>query len=101
MQIRVISVLEPAFESAATDSYFTFFGFITDGEATAAGPARPRKIELIGDSISAGYGSRGSAETKGCPVTGYTSGNPYTYNWMLAEHFNADLVPIAWSGKGT
>ncbi len=29
-----------------------------------------------------------------------TSGNYYTYNWKLAEYFEADLVPIAWSGKG-
>ena len=29
-----------------------------------------------------------------------TSGNRYTYNWQLAEAFNADMVPIAWSGKG-
>jgi lysophospholipase L1-like esterase len=29
-----------------------------------------------------------------------TSGNYYTYNWKLAEYFSADLVPIAYSGKG-
>lgn len=100
VQIRVISVLEPAFESADPDSFFTFVGFSTDGSAAPAGPARSRKIELVGDSISAGFGSRGSASTHGCPVTGWTSGNPYTYNWFLAEYFQADLVPIAWSGKG-
>ena len=27
-------------------------------------------------------------------------GSRYTYNWKIAEHFGADLVPIAWSGKG-
>lgn len=35
-----------------------------------------------------------------CPVSDATSGNKYTYNWQIAEHFNADIVPIAWSGKG-
>jgi len=59
------------------------------------------KIELVGDSISAGYGSRGYAGApSGCPVTAFTSGNTYTYNFFLAESFNADIIPIAWSGKG-
>jgi len=101
VQIRIISVLEPAFENAGPSAFFTFFGFSTDGTAMTAGPKRPRRIELVGDSISAGYGSRGyHGAPAGCPVTGYTSGNPYTYNWMLAESFDADLIPIAWSGKG-
>jgi len=99
--IRVINVLEPAFEHSNQNNYFRFLGFVTDGAFTAAGPFKKRKIELVGDSISAGYGSRGfSGAPLGCPVNGYTSGNPYTYNWFLAEYFNADLVPIAWSGKG-
>jgi len=100
-QIRVISVLEPAFENAGGNRYFTFSGFSTNGQAQPAGPKRTRHIELVGDSISAGFGSRGyHGAPHGCPVTGYTSGNPYTYNWFIAEYFNADLVPIAWSGKG-
>ncbi len=33
-------------------------------------------------------------------MSGVTSGNRYTYNWQLAEAFDADLIPIAWSGKG-
>ena len=65
----------------------------------------------MGDSISAGYGSRGSdalrdktlpanADRELCPVVDMTSGNLYTYNWKIAEHFGAELAPIAWSGKG-
>lgn len=46
----------------------TFHGFLTDGVAKGAGPKRTRRIELLGDSISAGYGARGSAETNGCVV---------------------------------
>jgi lysophospholipase L1-like esterase len=64
---------------------------------------RTRRIELLGDSISAGYGSRGDADLHSmniCPVSDATCGNKYTYNWQIAEHFKADLVPIAWSGKG-
>jgi hypothetical protein len=29
-----------------------------------------------------------------------SQGNYYSYNWALAEAFSADLIPIAWSGKG-
>lgn len=75
-------------------------GFTTDGKAAAPTP-RTRSIELVGDSISAGYGARGHAGTPyGCPVDDNTSGNYFTYNWMLAEAFSADLTVIAWSGKG-
>ena len=98
--IRIINVLEPSFASPGRGSNFTFVGFFTDGVATPPTP-RTRNIELVGDSISAGYGARGYANPPyGCPVAGMTSGNPYTYNWALAEAFNANLVPIAWSGKG-
>lgn len=48
------------------------------------------------DSISAGYGARGFAGTPygDCPVDQVTSGNYYTYNHMLAEAFQADLVCV-------
>jgi len=74
-------------------------GFTTDGSAAKPTP-RSRRIELIGDSISAGYGARGSSNTANCAGNLDTSGNYYSYNWKLAEYFKADLVPIAWSGKG-
>ena len=98
--IRVSSILEPAFGGAGPNNFLTFLGFKTDGVPQPPTP-RARKIELIGDSISAGFGSRGfHGAPYGCPVDDNTSGNRYTYNWMLAENFTADLVPIAWSGKG-
>ena len=98
--VSVTSTLEPAFGGSSPSSFFTFLGFATDGTPQPPTP-RTRKIELVGDSISAGYGSRGYANTPfGCPVDDNTSGNRWTYNWMLAENFTAQLVPIAWSGKG-
>lgn len=98
--IRLIQTLEPGFAGANPNAFFTFLGFTTDGTVAPPTP-RTRSIELVGDSISAGYGSRGHAGTPfGCPVDDNTSGNYYTYNWMLAEAFNADITVIAWSGKG-
>jgi hypothetical protein len=99
----VINILEPAFVGASTGKHFTFVGWKTDGVAAPAPSPRTRRIELVGDSISAGYGARGTAAlnaAKVCPVDDRTSGNIYTYNWQIAEHFNADIVPIAWSGTG-
>ena len=76
--IRLIQSLEPAFASANKDAFFTFVGFLTDGVAVAPTP-RSRSIELVGDSISAGYGARGYAGAPyGCPVDDNTSGNYYT-----------------------
>lgn len=102
--IRLISILEPAFTGASAGSNLTFAGFYTDGAARAPTP-RTRNIELVGDSISAGYGSRGyktpAPPPYGCPVTPATCGNYYSYNWMIAEAFNANIVPIAWSGKAS
>ena len=49
------------------------------------------------------YGSRGNAKMNRlhlCPVDDQTSGNLYTWNWKIAEAFEAQLRPIAWSGKG-
>ena len=34
------------------------------------------------------------------PVDDNTSGNYYSYNWKLAEALMANIIPIAWSGKG-
>ena len=101
--IRATSILEPSFGGAAPGKTLTFLGWKTDGNALPASPPRTRKIELLGDSISAGYGSRGHAALNAaheCPVNDITSGNMYTYNWKIAEAFNAQLIPIAWSGKG-
>ena len=53
--VRLINVLEPAFTGANEDATFTFVGWKTDGTvSTAAKPVRSKRIELIGDSISAG-----------------------------------------------
>lgn len=98
--IKIVNVLEPAFSGCTeATSYFEFLNFETDGVALEPTP-RKRRMLLVGDSISAGYGSRGFAGVKGCPVTQITSGNPYTYDRYLADFFDAELSAIAWSGKG-
>jgi lysophospholipase L1-like esterase len=62
-------------------------------------PSRPeRHIEVIGDSISCGYGIEG-ADTS-CHFSPETENHSLTYGALLARHFGAQLSTIAWSGRG-
>ena len=98
--IRLIQIIEPSYSGTPYhQNPFVFRGFSTDGYAEQPTP-RTRRIEVVGASLTAGYGSRGSASTSGCPVNVITSGNYYTWDWKLAEYFKADIHVIAWSGKG-
>lgn len=66
-KIRVFFELEPAFSgTGAPDAFFSVHGFVLDaGDAVATAPLT-RRIEVVGDSISAGYGSMGIQNR--CPV---------------------------------
>ena len=99
LQLR--NVPEPVFAGVGPGAFFTFSGFETDGEAADPTPSA-RSIEVVGDSISAGFGSRGSAaRALQCQdVDINNSGQTYTYGQLLANTFGADLSNIAWSCKG-
>lgn len=60
--------------------------------------ASNRKIKIIGDSISCGFGIEGSSNT--CPFTPYTENHSLTYGALTAHELGAELTTIAWSGKG-
>ncbi len=82
----------------------TFSGFVPSGNGTLL-PApleRARKIEFIGDSITAGYGADGNvANYSGCPsFTIGTENADSTFASMTAANFGAEYFAIAWSGKG-
>ena len=66
--------VEPAYNGAGASATFNFMGFTTDGTPSST-PARAHNIEFIGDSITAGFGSLGSASTPGCQVSSATSSN--------------------------
>lgn len=68
----------------------------TDGTLVAEEP-RARQIEVIGDSISVGYGLDG---TNPCPNTAIVENNPKTYGALAAEALEADYSIVAWSGRG-
>ncbi|HEY5960717.1 MAG TPA: SGNH/GDSL hydrolase family protein [Polyangiaceae bacterium] len=70
--------------------------FGATGALLAPNPAPDRRIEIIGDSITCGYGNEG---TPGC--TGTKPENNYlAYGSVAARLLNADLHTIAWSGIG-
>ncbi|CAN95885.1 hypothetical endo-1,4-beta-glucanase [Sorangium cellulosum So ce56] len=77
-----------------------FLEFVPEqGEALLPVPAAPaRRIEVIGDSISAGYGVDGADET--CPFTSDTENNYLAYSALTGRLLQADTTIVAWSGRG-
>ncbi|KZM24360.1 cellulose binding [Ascochyta rabiei] len=68
----------------------------TDGSFVAE-KAPSRQIEIIGDSITVGYGLDG---TNPCTNNAAVTDNPKTYGVLAANALRADYQVIAWSGKG-
>lgn len=71
-------------------------GLTIDGELLAPPPVT-RRIEVIGDSISAGYGNEG---VDPCDFSAATENHYLTYGAVAARQLGAELHTIAWSGKG-
>jgi len=70
---------------------------VSDGELLEPPAAAARRIEVIGDSITCGYGDEGKAP---CSFSADTE-NPYgAYAAALARSLDAELDTVAWSGKG-
>ncbi|MDB4934159.1 MAG: Endoglucanase precursor [Labilithrix sp.] len=63
-------------------------------------PPRPRplRIEVVGDSISCGYGVLGSDAH--CPFTYATERATAAYGARLGRALDADVTTICWSGRG-
>ena len=84
-----------------TEAFFwttQFLGFdFGSGSLLAPYPAPDRRIEVIGDSISAGYGNEGVPP---CSFSSATENQYLTYESISARALGADLVTLAWSGIG-
>lgn len=91
-----------------TESYagdVQFLGVSVQGLLLAPPEPKQRKIEVIGDSISCGYGDevRIYAPTYTEPNTGYHSKNEditQAYGWLLGQRFDADVFNTCISGTG-
>ena len=85
-----------------TEAFFNpsaFLGFTVSGGALVA-TVYPfqRRLEVIGDSITCGYGIEGANAF--CAFSGETENAANTYAAQTARHFNAALSVVAFSGKG-
>jgi len=70
----------------------------SDGSLLSA-PAEPsRLIEIVGDSITCGYGNEGPDVS--CSFSSETENHYMTYGAILARAFGAELSAVAWSGRG-
>jgi lysophospholipase L1-like esterase len=76
-----------------------FLGFdFGDGRLLAPPAAATRRLEVIGDSITCGYGNEGPDQN--CSFSADTENHYLTYEAIAARDLGAELVTIAWSGKG-
>jgi lysophospholipase L1-like esterase len=92
-------VVELYRRTEASQGPSAFAGFdITGGALLSPPPAAERRIEIIGDSISAGYGNEGADES--CPFSPDTENHYLTYGAISARQLSAELSTVAWSGKG-
>lgn len=76
-----------------------FRGFtVTGGNIVPKAASVSRRMLMIGDSITCGYGILGTSNT--CHFTAATQDATLTYGALTAAHFNADVQFTSWSGKG-
>ena len=79
-----------------------FFGTTTVVDVMLEGELLPpppvtRRMEIVGDSITCGYGDEGM---EGCSFSADTENHYMTYGAIAARDVGAELHTIAWSGKG-
>ena len=93
--VRLVKRTEP-FEGSIS----TFLGFELEAghSLTSLPPAPQHHIEIIGDSITAGYGNEGSSPT--CNFSLSTQNAENTYGAMVARQLDASYTIIADSGLG-
>ena len=110
--ITVHYASEPVSSGASRDAgqVVSFFGFSAGNGGGFAAPAPlQRRIDVIGDSITAGSGydklesvngplSFGTGCHPWAPMSGYSQS--YAWETHLSRFFCANATTIAWSGKG-
>lgn len=73
-------------------------GFEIEGELLPPPQKKARQIQVIGDSITCGYGLEGSIEEMSHRTV--TENPAKTYAYLAAQDLDADLELVSWSGKG-
>jgi len=82
----------------STTSLFSVF--VDDGKTLLTTPRqpKPRKIEIIGDSIACGSGILG--DNVNCTFSFGVQDYFSSFSALVAQHFKADINSMCWSGKG-
>jgi lysophospholipase L1-like esterase len=76
-----------------------FRGFtVTGGSIVPQVSSVTKRMLMIGDSITCGYGILGTSST--CSFSSATQNAALTYGALAAKHFAADVQFTSWSGKG-
>jgi lysophospholipase L1-like esterase len=76
-----------------------FMGFsVPDGQLVSTQRKVSKRLLVIGDSITCGYGDEGTSAT--CQFTPSTENASKSYGLVVADKLQADASIIAWSGKG-
>jgi lysophospholipase L1-like esterase len=78
----------------------TFLGLTLDpaGALLPPPPAPDRRLEVIGDSTTCGYGADGKSAT--CAASPANENYDVAYGAVAARAVGADLITIAWTAKG-
>ncbi len=71
---------------------------VEGGELLPPPPAPERHLELLGDSISCGYGNEGTSTA--CHFSADTENHYLSYGAFAARALGAELSTVAWSGRG-
>lgn len=74
-----------------------FLQYEAEDGAIEAGTLRKRCVEVIGDSITCGYGVEAQGPHEGFRAE--TENACESYGWMAAKKIGADAELIAWSGR--
>ena len=75
-----------------------FFGFATDGHRLPPPLPATRRLWIVGDSITCGYGNLGLGPH--CPFDPATEDATLAYGALAARRLGAELTQVAFSGRG-
>jgi lysophospholipase L1-like esterase len=94
--VRVYLMAEPHKTGTLEHGPWGFAGFTTDGTALPTAP-RARRLEIVGDSITAGSGNVGKAP---CTESVNDTDHSRSYGALLCAKLEANCSFVAYSGKG-